>query len=186
MKRPWLTLAVAALLSSTLHAHTNFITPSPRVNENIKNGPCGAPPGAAPVATYQQGATIQVVIHEFVKHAGYFGFAISNVANPTNDGQFIRLPSPLPAPAVNPYPNYFNPAIHAYDTSTPPGNRYTYTIQLPSNVSCDRCTLQVVQYMMDAGPNTPPSEYYSCADVRVVPTGGASPPAPAAPPCLDK
>lgn len=179
-----LALVFGSLAGSSLYGHTNFITPSPRANENIKIGPCGAPAGAAPVATYQQGASIQVTIHEFVKHAGYFGFAISSMANPSRDDQFIRLPSPIAAPAVNPYPNYFNPAIHAYDTSTPAGNRYTYTIQLPPNLSCDRCTLQAVQYMMDAGPNTPPSEYYSCADVRVVAPGGVPPVPPA--PCEDK
>jgi hypothetical protein len=168
------TLCGLLLSANSANAHTRWVTPTPRAGENIKLAPCGASAGAV-VATYNEGGTITVTFNEFVTHSGYFGVAIANKPNPTSDADFTPLANPLPPPVTNPYPGRMNPAIHIYNTKDQPNDDWNVTFTLPAGMSCSNCVLQVIEYMMDAGPSVPPTLYHSCADVSVRALTGATP-----------
>src|SRR4051812_49428896 len=102
------------LFSSVGFGHAHLLLPIPRTNENIKVGPCGAPPGPV-FGSYTEGGTLTVRFNEFVKYTGFFGAGVSKKPIPASDSDFTPLANPLASPDTNPFPNYFNPAIHIFN-----------------------------------------------------------------------
>lgn len=143
----WL-LFVLALVAAEAFAHARWDSSGllqPRSNrDDIKVGPCGEPRGAEPVVL-QAGASIEVKFEATVYHQGYFRIAFSRA---NDEG--------------------FDEHVLADNIQDFPGERFrTYSITLPDE-PCDACTLQLIQVMLD---RTPPSNYYSCADIQLVADG---------------
>jgi hypothetical protein len=129
---------------------------------NLKDGPCGAPGstrGNKNVYTYTPGETIEVKIVETIPHPSYFRIAFDKDGN---DG-FLEPKSIKPIDPARACP--FNAAdkCGASDFNNSPevlmdnvdphasasaGTPYTWQVTLP-NVTCDNCTLQVIQVMQD-------------------------------------
>jgi Lytic polysaccharide mono-oxygenase, cellulose-degrading len=154
--KKWLALLILlAPLTSSAHSRLKMgagIQPR-STRDGIKTGPCGFPK-AATVPTLNAGDKITVNWEETINHPGRFEFRFST----DNDVTFSQ-------------------PVTVEDTATgPTPHQYSIELTLPS-VTCEQCTLQLVQVMTENPQN--PSLYYSCADFRLVNSGA---PAPTPPP----
>ncbi|MDZ7924485.1 MAG: SCE4755 family polysaccharide monooxygenase-like protein [Marinagarivorans sp.] len=107
-----------------------------------KVAPCGGFAKTNKPTVLQAGATIEVAFESNIFHKGFFRIAFSAA----NDQNFDSL-------------------ILAENIRDISGQRYrTYSIKLP-DIECTGCTLQLIQSMLD---RSPPTNYYSCADIQLV------------------
>ncbi len=150
-----LTACLALLACEPAAAHTRWKpggVVSPRADAqglyptDLKFGPCGNLPRSPNPARLTSGATIDVEFESNIFHQGYFRIAFS-LADDTGFDRHVLIDD-----------------IPDYATQV---NR-SLSLTLP-DVECDTCTLQLVQVMMD---RTPPTNYYSCADIQLVNSKG--------------
>jgi len=150
-----LTLAVSFLFSQATWGHarlkpTGLLIPRSN-NSGIKTGPCGALPRGTTPVTLTAGSVIQIEWEETVQHPGRYEFAVSAV----NDDNFTRL---LVVPDTQ-------------DNAATLPHQYKASFTVP-NIVCDKCTFQMIQVMTE-NPAAP-TNYYSCADIKIV--AGITPP----------
>ena len=164
-------LLALTLAASTAHAHFKLLTPpewivTDALGDPQKQGPCGSTTGTPTgvVTTVEAGATLTVKWQETVLHPGHFRLAL------TDDRATLREPvatvtggvcqSALVEPAVAPI---LADGVFEHTAPSPTGTWET-TITVP-NTPCERCTLQVVQFMAQ---HAAPCFYSHCAEVRIV------------------
>ena len=163
-----LLLSLAALSPSEARAHLGLDSPASRYGPDVlKTGPCGVADGERTlnVTYYEPGETIQVIWDEYVDHPGHYRIAFDD----NGDDDFAD-----PATMMEFYSN--DTVLLDEITDKGPGERdYVATVTLP-NVTCDNCTLQVIQVMYDKPLYTTPGNdiYYQCADL-VLHEGGEPP-----------
>lgn len=170
--------AAVALFSFGAAAHIELVEPSPRYPlPGNKSCPCGDGPSnrrcmvsaaestdparSTNVRTYEAGSTITVVADEYIDHAGRMRVAFDPDGadlSDFNDNILLDVPDPGEAGL-----SMQNPRV------------WELEIQLP-DMTCDNCTLQVIQAMHGDTVNpvmdpAPLSTYYTCADIRLVPAG---------------
>ena len=173
-------LAVAATALSTSPAGAHFVLQSPaswKSQDSFggpqKLGPCGdegAGKLTGEVTAFQQGQTITVTIDEKVFHPGHYRISLA-----VNDR------SELPAePVVTPGSS----ACGTVDIESPPvfpvladgvfphtspfSGPQSVDVTLPPDVTCDHCTLQVIEFMSEHGLNNPGGCFYHhCADISI-------------------
>lgn len=146
-----------------------------------KLGPCGDEGGGTPTGTvtaFQIGQTITVTINEVIFHPGHYRIALA-----TTDRSQLP-PEPVvtagatacgSVPIENP-PVFPVLADDVFDHTSPFSSPQSVQITLPPGVSCDKCTLQVIEFMSDHGLNNPGGCFYHhCADISI----GATAPADA-------
>lgn len=159
---------MGVLWASTAHAHIELLEPSSRYDgSQNKSCPCGAglsnrtcnverdgsdPNRSDRVTELRAGSTITVRVDEYIGHSGRYRIAFDPVGADVEDfNQHILLDVPDPG-----------------DVS----GLWEFEVTLP-DVTCDRCTLQVVQAMHGDEEHSVPdpsivSSYYTCADIRLV------------------
>jgi MYXO-CTERM domain-containing protein len=136
-----------------------------------KFAPCGDDGTAATVptgevTTFQAGETITITIDETVRHPGHFRVAVADD------------PSLLPEdPPVTPIPMV--DACASTEIQDPPVfpiladgvlpheeqlGEVSFEVTLPDDLSCQNCTLQVIQYMRE---HSAPCFYHHCATINV-------------------
>lgn len=158
-----LLVAGAAALPSRALAHLSLTAPVSRYGPDVlKTGPCGVSGGerTANVSYFEPGATIEVRWDEYVQHPGHYRIAF----DPDGVDDFID-----PATMTE---LYSNDAVLLDGIEDSRERQYAVTVTLP-DVSCDNCTLQVIQVMYDKLPYTTPGNdiYYQCADLVLAPNG---------------
>lgn len=158
-------LTFALLSSATAFAHVRLTAPKPRNNsDGLKAGPCGNVARTATPTTFMAGETITVQWEETINHPGKFIFSFS----PANDLNFNQ--------------NVLATIVDIQDQRNNLPHKYQAQIKLP-NQACEACTFQMIQ-SMEENPAAP-TYYYSCADIRLVAAGTATPtPAPTATPVV--
>lgn len=148
-------LFIGITLTQQSFAHTRWALDGlvkPRTDSSgIKTGPCGAARTTNRVTDLIAGAKVQVKFESIIYHQGIFKIYFSAA----NDQNFVLL-----ADNIKDHPNQ---------------QFQTYDLTLPDQ-PCDKCTLQLIQTMPDAGN----SLYYSCADIRLTKPQLADTSAPAA------
>jgi hypothetical protein len=162
-------LVSMALGAGVAQAHILLVDPKPRDNNDAhKNDamPCPRRTATQPVAMYEQGAMVTVKFNETTNHPGCFLVDISA----GNDTGWMKLGT-MPHSAMGRTPR-----------------PYQTTVALPAGMSCEACTLRVLQYMTRAEPATcppatiePGSTYYQCANIVIK---GAAPSMPDAGPAM--
>ena len=197
MRRSRLPLRAAGLAITSLNAstpegaplaadHFKLLEPTSWLIENDrgdpqKAGPCGGsntdwgdPSYVINRAT--GGVMLHLKVQETVYHPGHYRVALA-VNSPTElppdpvattrEGE--RGPISVSAVIQNP-PEIpvLADGLFVHDTRpTEPGQIFEGDIRLP-NIDCDKCTLQVVQFMAEHGFNNPGGySYHHCADVRI-------------------
>lgn len=188
--KPALLLAVATLLSATeARAHFKLIAPQASYTQDgfgspQKDRPCGPAAGAGTasgaVTVYKPGDTISITINETVYHPGHYRVSLAK--------DEASLP---PDPAVKVGASQCGSAdITANPTlpilkdgallhSSPFAGDQTFQVQLPANFTCNKCMLQVLEFMSSHGA---PCFYYHCATITVAaPDGGGGGPDAATP-----
>jgi hypothetical protein len=175
-----------------VHAHFILLTPDSWMSQDAyglpeKMGPCGNEAGGTPtgkLTAFHPGDTVTVTINEVIMHPGHYRVALA-----------VNGQSELPAdPKVTPKGGdpcgsvvVQKPPIFPVlaDDMLPHTQAFMapqmFTVTLPADVACSKCTLQVVEYMSS---HPAPCFYHHCADISidavsttstttpVVPTGG--------------
>jgi hypothetical protein len=163
-------LALVALAPLEARAHLGLDVPTSRYGPDVlKTGPCGSADGerTGNVTYYAPGETIEVVWDEYVDHPGHYRIAFDD------DGvdDFVD-----PATMMELYSND-TVLLDGIEDKGPGERSYMATVTLP-DVTCENCTLQVIQVMYDKPPYTTPGNdiYYQCADLVL--RSGSAPPGP--------
>lgn len=180
-------LGLALFTASAASAHIELSEPQPRYDiegfdTGIKSCPCGlggsnrtcnvAADGSDParavdrVSRFEAGSTVTLRFNEYVDHSGRFRVAFDPDGADMGDFNaniLADIPDPL-------------------NTG---GQEWEIQVTLP-NMTCDNCTLQLVQAMHGDTENpildpAAVSSYYTCVDVQLVAPGtlGEEPAAPA-------
>jgi hypothetical protein len=156
-------LAAAALGAGVAHAHARLKVGSalePRSGaSNLKSSPCG---GVAAVEanrkTLNAGAAVNVQWEETINHPGYFRLLLLDATGaPKLDG------AGAPIVILDRYDDDQNTA--ASDAAP---HQFSTNVTMP-DIDCADCIVQFIQVMTD---RTPPTNYYSCADVKIEKSGG--------------
>jgi MYXO-CTERM domain-containing protein len=185
-------LATAMFPRSAAEAHIKMLKPAPWIVEDEgiggfgggnpqKTGPCGPGAGDAKtltntVTTYKAGETISVQWNETIPHPGYFRIALAenraDLLDPSLkfDANCNVDHSLIPK---GPHDNVLADGILIQEpngAARPGSPNYTFEVKLPET-PCEKCTLQLIQFM-EAHP--PSCIYYHCADIKIVAGGAAS------------
>ena len=209
-KTSLLSLAAVFLMASGATAHISLDQGGTHLSRygdsEIKLEPCGRTGGtrSTNVYTYRPGETITLALVEFIGHPGYFRIAFdADGDDDFVDPQFVDpinrecMPDPIDHCGQT---DFFNNEAVLMDNLEPhnPTNilepvTYSFDVTLP-NVTCDNCTLQVIQVMTDVpgihAPYDPEGAnaddiYYQCIDLVLegepvggtpVPDAGGGPP----------
>ena len=130
------------------------------------------------------GSTLHLKIQETVFHSGHYRVALAvnsrNELPPdpmtfekyTDRGIYsvwgaIQSPPQLPVLADGLFQHYPKPGEPASALPKTPMAPWESDIEVP-NISCPKCTLQVIQFMADHGYNQPGGySYHHCADLQI-------------------
>ena len=182
VRRPLSTrLALVALLAGSVLprvATAHFVLQSPaswreqgQFGDPQKVGPCGddedpaAPTGI--VTTYAPGETITITFDERIYHPGHYRVALavtdrSELPPPPavledqdSDCGSTEIQNPPVFPVLAD-----GMLVHAAEFSGP----MSFQVTLPSDVTCTKCTLQVIEFMSSHGA---PCFYHHCADIAI-------------------
>jgi len=135
-----------------------------------KLGPCGDEGGGAPtgiVTAFRPGETIAVTIDEVIPHPGHYRVALTvadRSALPPEPRVTPRNGDPCGSAAVEDPPTFPVLADNILPHTEPFAGPQTFTITLPTDVTCTRCTLQVLEFMSS---HLAPCFYHHCADISI-------------------
>ncbi len=178
-----MTLATAVTLPAVLQAHFKLIEPASWIVENERGDPQkSAPCGADPKGVLSQivgkavgGSTLHIKLLETVYHPGHYRVALSvnsrdelptdplTIERTTEKGPrsvwaAIQSPPQVPVIADGLFQHYTRPAAP---------QTFEADIQLP-NITCTKCTLQIIQFMAEHAYNQPGGySYHHCADLAI-------------------
>src|SRR5207249_9256490 len=173
--RAFLIAAASAFVPGLTHAHFILIAPDSWMSQDSfglpeKLGPCGDEGGGTPTAAvtaFRSGQAISVTINEVIAHPGHYRVALAvndrselppeptvtpKAGDPCGTAA-IQNPPTLPILADNVLPH----------TGPFPGPQ-TFTVTLPADVTCRKCTLQVLEFMSN---HPAPCFYHHCADISI-------------------
>lgn len=179
-------LAVFAAAPTHARAHFKLIQPPAYSVQDFIGGPQKSPPcGQADpgqpfeptgiVTTYVEGEAITIEINEVIYHPGHYRVLIAEdeAAFPPNP-EVTPTETPCGFTTIDDDPQIPVLADGLLVHDEPIFGSQTMTVQLPPGFTCDRCLLQVVQFMSDHALNDPGGCYYHhCAEVSVVPATAA-------------
>ena len=163
-------VAGTLLAWSGVSAHLHLVKPASRYGANVlKSPPCGKGGGARTtnVASYRAGETILVEWEEYIDHPSHYRIAFDR------DGQDDFVDPACKSGCNSTQPNIeknSNASVLLDGITDRSGGVYRKHVTLP-DVTCEKCTLQVIQVMYDKPPYTLPGNdiYYQCADLKLVP-----------------
>ena len=171
------------VVPGALDAHFKMLEPASWIVETErgdpqKSAPCGADPKAAMsglVSKAVGGSLLHLKLVETIYHPGHYRVALAvnsreelppdptTIERTTEKGPrsvwaAIQSPPQLPVIADGLFQHYTRPASP---------QTFEADIQLP-NISCAKCTLQVLQFMADHAYNQPGGySYHHCADLQI-------------------
>ena len=185
-----------AVLPVSIYAHFNLQAPASWIKEDQRGdpqkwGPCGGDPKGqnemlvtSAVTKVTGGSKLHLKIQETIFHSGHYRVALAvrsrNELPPdpitfekyTDRGVYsvwaaIQSPPQIPVIADGLFQHYNKPGEPASALPKTPMAPWETDIQLP-NISCAKCTLQVIQFMADHGYNQPGGySYHHCADLQI-------------------
>jgi hypothetical protein len=171
-----------ACLSGVADAHFVLVTPAATLAQNRlgdpqKLGPCGGTTADSGTPTNEiskikGGETLHLTVEETVFHPGHYRVALaSSPAALPADPEVATQPSPrgprsVSAPiASKPTAPVLADGLFVHTEKVT--GRLEADIAIP-NIDCEKCTLQVVQFMAEHGLNADGGYFYHhCADVQI-------------------
>ena len=146
-----------------------------------KMGPCGNEGGGTPTGTvtpFHPGDTVTVTVNEVVFHPGHYRFALSETGQSGLPAEPVVTPganTPCGTAAIENPPMYPVLADDVFDHTAPFSTPQTIQIKLPTNVTCTKCTLQIIEFMSDHPLNNPGGCFYHhCADISIGSNSGGN------------
>jgi hypothetical protein len=182
--RVWLgTMAVAAVLPVTADAHFTLMEPPSWLMENRlgdpqKAGPCGGTSADAGTPTnvvtaVTGGSKTHVKVTETVFHPGHYriALAVRSRAELPADPDVVTRDTEKGAWSVSAAiqkperPPVIVDGLWAHTER--PAAPFEADIELP-NINCEKCTLQIIQFMAEHGRNRDGDfSYHHCADLKI-------------------
>lgn len=185
-----LALAVAALVAPAApEAHFKLVEPAPWIVENErgdpqKTGPCGGsnadwgtPSGI--VTEVAGGSLLPLRILETIYHPGHYRVALAvntplelppdpeTRTRPSHRGEWDRPWSVSALIEVPPQPPVLADGLFMHYTREPTPIEFETEVRVP-NIDCERCTLQVIQWMAEHAYNNPGAySYHHCAHLKI-------------------
>jgi MYXO-CTERM domain-containing protein len=169
-------------LPATAQAHFTLLSPPPAsksTNGGKGDPPCGPTDLASNVVTpVMGGSKLMLQVSETVFHPGFYRVALSiksrselPLDNVVKDASGKVLPPAGPgtaASAVYQDPPVFPVLADNLWPHTSDMKMFSGEVTLP-NVNCDKCTLQVIEFMAEHGSNGPKAGYFyhHCADLKI-------------------
>lgn len=187
---------LALAVQPATHAHFKLLEPASWLIENERGdpqklGPCGGDPSGeneqlltGAVTEVTGGSELHLNIQETIFHSGHYRVALAvnsrNELPPdpitfekyTDRGVYsvwgaIQSPPQIPVIADGLFRHYPAEGERASFRPETPMSPWKTDIQLP-NINCEKCTLQVIQFMADHGYNQPGGySYHHCADLKI-------------------
>ena len=178
------------------HAHFQLLEPAPWIELNDlgnpqKIGPCGGNNNrdndailSGIVTEVTGGSDLHLKIQETIFHSGHYRVALSvnsrNELPPdpltfekyTDRGIYsvwgaIQSPPQIPVVADGLFRHYPGEGQGPSFRPETPMDPWEADIPIP-NINCEKCTLQVIQFMADHGYNQPGGySYHHCADLKI-------------------
>jgi hypothetical protein len=166
-------------MPSPAGAHFVLQTPANWMSQDsfgapIKLGPCGDEGGGTPTGTvtaFQSGTMVTITIDETIYHPGHYRVALSTTDRSQLPAEPTVTPGagtpcgtvPIMSPAVFPV-LADGVLVHTAAFSGP----QTFQVKLPDGMTCDHCTLQVIEFMSEHPLNMPGGCFYHhCADIKI-------------------
>jgi len=179
-------LGLSALaLAGPASAHFILVAPVAWVEVNVlgdpqKAAPCGTsdmtqgtPTGKVTAIT--GGDMLHIKIRETIYHPGYYRVALSVLdrSELPPDPEATTRESPRGPLSVSgkidprPRPPVLADGLFEHRERPAPGSHFETDIRLP-NINCEKCTLQVLQFMEEHGLNREGDfSYHHCADLKI-------------------
>jgi hypothetical protein len=191
-----LVVATLTALQVSTFAHFKLLEPAPWINTDQRGdpqkvGPCGGDPRgdnakllSNAVTKVTGGSKLHLKIQETIFHSGHYRVALAvnsrnelpadpaTVEKYTDRGVYsvwgaIQSPPQIPVLADGLFTHYPEEGQPASVVPKTPMAPWETDIQLP-NISCSKCTLQVIQFMADHVYNQPGGyAYHHCADLQI-------------------
>ena len=157
-------------------AHFILVTPDSWMSQDIfggpqKLGPCGNEGGGmatGSVTTFRPGDTITVTVDEVIYHPGHYRVALAvddQSELPPEPAVTPKAGNPCGSAVIQERPRFPILADNALPHTQPFAEPQTFTVTLPADVTCTKCTLQVLEFMSSHGA---PCFYHHCADIAIV------------------
>ncbi len=167
--------AVGVFAPVLAHAHFVLVTPDAWMSQDAlglpeKLGPCGDEGGGTPtgkVTVFRPGQTIAVTINEVVTHPGHYRVALAVNHRSELPPEPLVTPTrndPCASAALQSPPTFPILADNVLPHTQAFGAPQTFAVTLPTNVTCTKCTLQVLEFMSNHGA---PCFYHHCADISI-------------------
>jgi hypothetical protein len=176
--------ALATLLAPPAHAHFKLNAPPAYSQQNglgdpQKSAPCGqADPGnpvvpTNAVTTVVAGTTLQVKLSETIFHPGHYRVTIAkDLASLPADPPVVKGSTDCGSTEIVASPTLPILVDGALVHDKALSGEQTIDVPIPADMTCENCTLQVVQFMSNHGLNNPGGCFYHhCATVNVVAAG---------------
>jgi hypothetical protein len=176
-------------LQPVTHAHFKLVEPAPWIVEDDrgdpqKSGPCGGTntdwgTASGVVTSAVGGGTLHLKMHETIFHPGHYRVALAvnsptelpldpeTKTRPSDRGPWsvsamVEMPAQIPVLADGLFPHY-TPPTRGRSLPEP----WETDIQLP-NINCEKCTLQVIQWMAEHAYMNPGAfSYHHCAHIQI-------------------
>ena len=169
-------------LPATAHAHFTLVAPPPAstsTNGGKGDPPCGPTNMASNVVTpVMGGSKLMLKVNETVFHPGFYRVALSiksrdelppdNVVKDANGMVLLPTSKAMSATAEYQATPVFPVLADNLWPHTSATAMFSGEITLP-NVNCDKCTLQVIEFMAQHGSNGDKAGffYHHCADLKI-------------------
>ena len=170
----------AAISAATPQAQAHFLLDSPEsyMSQNILGDPQKAPPcgddgsgtltGA--VTSFKAGDTITITISETIYHPGHYRVALA----PNDVSELPAEPIVTPGTTDCGSAEIMDPPVYPVLAdgelvhSSAFSGAQSFQVKLPDNVTCENCTLQIIQFMAEHGLNNPGGCFYHhCANISI-------------------
>lgn len=166
---------VAVFAPVVAYAHFILLTPDSWMSQDSlglpeKLGPCGDEGGGTPtgrVTAFHPGQTISVTINEVVTHPGHYRVALAVNSRSELPVEPMVTPmggDPCASAAIQDPPTFPILADNVLPHTQAFAGPQTFMVTLPTNVTCTKCTLQVLEFMSSHGA---PCFYHHCADISI-------------------
>jgi MYXO-CTERM domain-containing protein len=176
----------ALLMPARAEAHFRLIAPTNWMmmaadGSPQKLGPCGNEAPQTPtnaVTPFHPGDTVTIQLQETVFHPGHYRVALAVNSQSELPAEPTVTPAATPCGSV---PIDMNPAFPvlvdgALQHMTALNGVQTITVKLPTNITCTKCTLQIIEFMSNHGLNMPGGCFYHhCANISIEAGDGGAP-----------
>jgi MYXO-CTERM domain-containing protein len=139
-----------------------------------KMAPCGDDGTGVPsgmVTAYQAGQTITITVDEKIYHPGHYRISIGKNGPgdiPVEPTVTPGANTPCGTAPIDANPTFPVLADGVFAHTAPFNGPQTITVTLPPDVTCDHCTLQVLEFMSNHPLNNPGGCYYHhCANISI-------------------